>query len=109
MAGRRQLLQPRSPQTKQPRRGGLLHAHDFAPLGRGHQGRVTTRLAGEQVPAVSTDAVVGALGAIAVIVVLDSHQQPGRQFLHHAGQLTTGHQGSQRLRRLLRRDRRHRR
>ena len=35
-----------------------------------------------------------ALGAIAVIVVLDSHQQSGQQFLHHAGQLTTGHQRS---------------
>ena len=109
VAGRRQLPQPRSPQTKQPRRGGLLHAHDFAPLGRGHQGRVTTRLVGEQVPVVSTNAVVGALGAIAVIVVLDSHQQSGQQFLHHAGQLTTGHQRSQQLRRLLRGYRRHRR
>ena len=44
MAGRGQLPQPASPQTKQPSATSLLHTHDPKPLSSSHHDRIAPKL-----------------------------------------------------------------
>ena len=89
MAGRGQLPQPASPQTKQPSATSLLHTHDPKPPGSSHHDRIAPKLTNEQALTVSTVSTVsavssGALSIRALIVgVLGGHQQPSQQPLHH--------------------------
>ena len=92
MAGRGQLPQPASPQTKQPSATSLLHTHDPKPPGSSHHDRIAPKLTNEQALTTSTVSTVstvsavssGALSIRALIVgVLGGHQQPSQQPLHH--------------------------
>ena len=136
MAGRGQLPQPASPQTKQPSATSLLHTHDPKPPGSSHHDRIAPKLTNEQalttnatstVSTVSTVSIraltinatgtvsavsSGALSIRALIVgVLSGHQQPSQQPLHHTRrtQHPSRGQGRQQTGRILHRDRRHRR
>ena len=92
MAGRGQLPQPASPQTKQPSATSLPHTHDPKPPGSSHHDRIAPKLTNEQALTTSTVSTVstvsavssGALSIRALIVgVLGGHQQPSQQPLHH--------------------------
>ena len=118
MTGRGQLPQPASPQTKQPSGAGLLHAHGPEPLGSSHHGRIAPRLTNEQALTINATSTVGTVSAVSiralsiralVVGVLDGHQQPSQQPLHHTSQHPTRGQGRQQTGRILHRDRRHRR
>ena len=133
MAGRGQLPQPASPQTKQPSATSLLHTHDPKPPGSSHHDRIAPKLTQHPSRTTSTVSTVstvssgaltinatGAVGAVSsgalsiralIVGVLSGHQQPSQQPLHHTRrtQHPSRGQGRQQTGRILHQDRRHRR
>ena len=64
MAGRGQLPQPASPQTKQPSGAGLLHTHDPKPLSSSHHGRIAPRLTNEQALTINATSTVSTVSTV---------------------------------------------